>query len=218
MLDTHTDPLLGATWLAEDDQIIRWLRRTGKRFEPATTPWMLEQIAAREGAYVDVGASTGWFAIPMAIRGRDVIAFECNARAVARLKENCKLNEVEITLHEVAATDRVGTAIFTHNPRLPLTSGGSLERVAANRARETVACATVDSLVTGPVAMLKIDVEGHEPAVLRGAARVITESRPLLVLEANTPAHRVVLADWCKANGYVWLPADERNMLCVPAS
>lgn len=216
MTDLHSDDLLGVSWLAEDDMIVQWIRRTGRKFEPATTPWMLEQMDDATGAYVDVGASTGWFAVPFAKRGHKVIAFECNARSAARLKVNCDLNDVAIVLHEVAASDRNGTAVFTHNPRLPLTSGGSLEHVAANRANETVPCATLDSLVDEPVALLKIDVEGHEIAVLRGAERLVTESRPALVLEANTPRHEQALAEWCAAHDYTYTKADERNMLCLP--
>lgn len=218
MIDTHTDDLLGATWMAEGDPIITWLRRTGGKFEPATTPWMLEMMQGATGAYVDVGASTGWFAIPIAKRGYRVLAFECNARSLQRLKDNCALNDVYMTIHPVAVTDRIGTAIFTHNPRLPLTSGGSLEYVPANRASEAVPCATLDSLIDEPVSFIKIDVEGHELAVLRGAERVIAENRPAMVLEANTPAHMAQLAEWCKANGYVFTVADTRNMLCLPAS
>lgn len=218
MTDTYTDDLLGATWLAEDDQIIRWIRRTGRKFEPQTTPWMLERMSGAVGAYVDVGASTGWFAVPFAKREHQVIAFECNPRAIARLKANCDLNGVSIVLHEAAATDRVGEAVFTHNPRLPLTSGGSLERVAANKASETVRCLTLDSVISEPVSLLKIDVEGHELAVLRGATKLIARSRPAMVLEANDRVHQNALAAWCEENGYQWTSADTRNMLCLPRS
>jgi FkbM family methyltransferase len=219
MTDTYTDPFLDVTWLAQDDMIVRWLRQEpGRRFEPISTPWMLAQMGEREGAYVDVGASTGWFAIPMAKRGYKVIAFECNARSAQRLRDNCALNDVYMTIHPVAVTDRIGTAIFTHNPRLPLTSGGSLERVPANKASEAVPCATLDSLIDEPVSFIKIDVEGHELAVLRGAERVIAENRPAMVLEANTPAHMAQLAEWCKTHEYVFTIADTRNMLCLPAS
>lgn len=218
MTDTYTDTLLGATWLAADDMIIRWIRQTGRKFEPVTTPWMLEQMASRQGAYVDVGASTGWFAVPMAKRGYRVIAFECNARSAQRLKDNCALNGVEIVLHEAAASNRVGKAVFTHNPRLPLTSGGSLEYVRANRATDDVSCVTLDSVIDEPVALLKIDVEGHEMAVLAGAADLIARSRPALVLEANTAQHEADLTAWLRAHGYTWTNADERNLLCLPRS
>lgn len=217
-MSTYTDPLLDASWYSADDQIIRWLRQhPGRKFEPATTPWMLEQIA-RPGAYVDVGASTGWFAIPFAKRGKKVIAFECNARSVQRLKDNCALNGVEIILHEAAASDRDGSITFSHNPRLPLTSGGSVEHVAANRAREVVPCVQLDSVIDEPVGFIKIDVEGHERAVLTGAERLVEEWRPALMLEANTGTHERLLADWLDARGYTYCKADDRNMLCLPKS
>jgi len=68
------------------------------------------------------------------------------------------------------------------------------------------------------VSLLKIDVEGHETAVLKGAERLIAVSRPSIVLEANTPRHEKALAGWCAANDYTYVIADERNMLCSPAS
>lgn len=217
-MDTHTDETLGATWLAADDMIIRWLRQNpGRKFEPVTTPWMLDQLT-RPGAYVDVGASTGWFAIPFALRGCEVIAFECNPRAIQRLKDNCALNNVSITLFENAASNSTGPVTFTHNPRWPLTSGGSLEHVAANRASETVTAVRLDDVIDAPVALLKIDVEGHEIAVLEGAERLIAASRPAMVLEANTPRHRDLLTAWLDAHDYVYASADERNLLCLPRS
>jgi FkbM family methyltransferase len=217
-MDTHTDPLLDATWIAQDDMIVRWIRQTGKPFEPVTTPWLLEQMEKRDGAFVDVGASTGWFAVPMAKRGYPVIAFEPNARSATRLLDNCELNGVTITLHQVAATNRDGQTVFTHNPRWPLTSGGSLEHVAANKAQDIVGCARLDALVDVPVAVLKIDVEGHEMAVLEGAEKLIETYRPAILLEANTPQHAVRLAGWLVDHHYTYRRADERNMLCEPRS
>ena len=217
-MDTHTDELLGATWIAADDMIIRWIRQTRQSFEPHTTPWMLEQIEQRAGAYVDVGASTGWFAVPFAMRGREVIAFECNPRAIQRLKDNCALNNVSITLFENAASNKAGPVTFTHNPRWPLTSGGSLERVAANKASETVTAVRLDDVIDAPVALLKIDVEGHEISVLEGAERLIAASRPAMVLEANTSHHKDMLAAWLDAHDYGYSVSDKRNLLCLPRS
>jgi FkbM family methyltransferase len=215
---TYTDDTLGTPLLAADDMIVRWLRDTGDRFEPTTTLWMLDQLQRREGAFVDVGASTGWFAVPFAARGFRVIAFECNRRSIQRLKDNCALNGVEIVLHEAAASASRGEAVFRHNGRLPLTSGGSLEPVSANVVAEMVPCVALDDVIDEPVSVLKVDVEGHEMAVLAGAARVVARSRPALVLEANTDAHLKPLAAWCAVNDYTWARADTRNMLCLPRS
>jgi FkbM family methyltransferase len=203
---------------AEDDMIIRWIRETGQPFEPATTAWMLDVMDGATGAYVDVGASTGWFAVPFAKRGHRVIAFEPNARVVTRLRDNCELNGVTIELHHAAVSDREGEVTFGHNPRFPLTSGGSLEPGRARSTFDIVPCTTLDAVVDEPVHLIKIDVEGHERAVLRGAERLIETHRPALMLEANTAAHQTVLVEWLLDRQYEWVLADERNMLCLPAS
>ena len=43
---------------------------------------------------------------------------------------------------------------------------------------------TLDSLELDGLSLLKIDVEGMQDAVLRGASNTIRESRPILVIEA----------------------------------
>ena len=51
---------------------------------------------------------------------------------------------------------------------------------------ETVQADTLDNIVTDKVDFLKIDVEGSESLVLAGAKRIMTEDRPLLLIELNT--------------------------------
>ena len=210
----------GCRFLAQDDMIVRWLRQDRRRtFEPVTTAWMFRKMAETAGAFVDVGASTGWFSIPMAKAGHKVIAFEPNARARERFAANCELNGVEIALHEAAASRFTGSATFYYNGALPLTSGGSVQaKPKPNALSETVRTIRLDDAISGPVALIKIDVEGHEQAVLDGAMGVVEWNRPYLVLEANTPEHRHGLAVWLEDMGYTFEDADGRNMLCSPLS
>ncbi|MDG3040444.1 FkbM family methyltransferase [Roseicyclus marinus] len=217
----------GAKFIAADDMIVRWLRQVPtRRFEPETFKWIMDQLFARLGIFVDVGAATGWFSIPVLQSGIDVIGFECNRRVMARLQENCQLNGIEGAadlgrgvFHQAAASSVEGTTTFTYNPTLPLTSGGSVEPgVTVNSASEKVPTLTVDGSVShAKVAVIKIDAEGHELSVLAGAAETIKRDKPALVLEANTREHLAVLAAWCEANGYGWQQADERNLLCLPS-
>lgn len=208
----------GARFIAQDDMIVRWLEQGNGPFEPATLVWMLARLAERPGLYLDAGASTGWFAIPVAMTGRETVAIECNPRVIARLRDNIALNAVDIELHPVAASDKAGEVVFRHNPRWPLTSGGSLEQgIGGHRAQDTVRAATLDSLVGDrDVALMKMDVEGHEMAALAGAQRILERSRPFLLLEANTSAHEQALAGLLKGLDYTYEKADERNMLCSP--
>ena len=51
---------------------------------------------------------------------------------------------------------------------------------------EMVQADTLDNIVDGKVDFLKIDVEGAEALVLAGAKRIMTEDRPVLVIELRT--------------------------------
>lgn len=199
--------------------IVAWEQREGRRFEPDTTAWMIEAVAKADGLFVDVGASTGWFAVAFAKMGHEVVAFEPNPNALGRLRQNMALNDVTFRVIEAAASNNAGTAIMYHNPMVPLTSGASIEApTCARPARWMVPTVRIDDEVTAPVALMKIDVEGHELAVLAGAAGIIAAHRPHLMLEANTPNHVRALSAWLDNNGYDWVEADDRNMLCSPSS
>ena len=78
---------------------------------------------------------------------------------------------------------------------------------------------TLDSMVSGPVDLLKIDVEGMEMSVLAGAERLIRQSRPLIYIEianANTPA----LMEWLGTAGYcvqrIFTDKGHANYLLAP--
>ncbi len=125
----------------------------------------------RQGVYVDVGASIGTHTVYFAMlcnAGR-VYAFEPLRHNFERLTTNVKLNQLagRVTLLKLAASDRVG--------EMRLTLGRFSEVVPVNR---------LDNLVHEAVGVIKIDVEGMEPEVLRGATRILLEDRPHVFAEA----------------------------------
>lgn len=210
----------GAEFLAANDMIASWERRMKEPFEPQTWAFVQRLISGgRGGQAVDVGASTGWYAIPLAQAGIEVWAFEPNRRVYARLLENARRNRYRFHARRLALSSRAGKAIFYHNPAVPLTSGGSIEAPTCSAPQaETVDMAALDDFAAefSALTLVKIDVEGHEAAVLAGAEAVIAQHRPALILEANTEAAREGLANWLKDHGYRWKAGDGRNMLCTP--
>jgi FkbM family methyltransferase len=92
-----------------------------------------------------------------------------------------------ITVHECAASDSNGFVEI----HVPLVDGrkaygySSCEKSWALEERFKVATRTIDSFEFSDVGLMKIDVEGHELAVLNGAKDTIKRCRPILIIEAE---------------------------------
>lgn len=143
---------------------------------------VLEHIYRREfrGRAVDVGAGIGnhslWFA---AVCGLRVSAFEPLDHA--RLLRNVELNpELPIGVFAFALGDRTRDGIVTPPPAHVV--GRALTE------SDEVPIHTLDSAEYDDVAVIKIDVEGMEPQVLRGAKDTIDRCHPVLYVEAQSKA------------------------------
>jgi len=137
-----------------------------------------------EMTVLDVGAYTGLYSIIAALRGAKVIALEPMPANFWRLRVNAARNKVKITTIPAAASDQEGSATLHYNPKVPLTTGASLEEGIAKHAEGLVVkCITIDSLGLQELGAMKIDVEWHEPCVLRGAVQTIERCRPVLLIE-----------------------------------
>jgi FkbM family methyltransferase len=146
--------------------------------------WRLAQ--ERETA-VDVGANIGYMTSLLARRvgaGGTVWSFEAHPALYEELVHNVgewrRLSETDFRPTHVAISDRRGQ-LAIHVPEAFDENRGlaSVRAVdGANTAETRVECAPLDELVGGArVGVLKIDVEGHELAVLRGSQRLFEERR-----------------------------------------
>lgn len=208
----------GARFIAQDDMIVRHIRAGKGDFETETIAWLMDVIDA-DRAYVDVGHSTGWLAIPVAMRGIDVYGFEPLPNSFKRSLENMALNGVDYYLRNAAVSSESGRMTLRYNPRLPLTSGASLEpHIHGGSAKMEVDVVTLDEALPRnvDVGFLKVDVEGHEIHVLHGAAKTIDRCRPHMILEANTSDKVDELNEHLAEIDYDWTLVDRRNMLCTP--
>ena len=123
---------------------------------------------SRNGMALDIGANTGVYALAAAALHKEVIAFEPIERMARRLLHNIDLNGFPIIVEQKAVSNRSGRLpiyddLTDHNYSASLEGQGP---VAARY--EVEACALDDYLaVLGnpALAVVKIDVERHEPAV-----------------------------------------------------
>jgi FkbM family methyltransferase len=145
----------------------------------------------------DVGANIGLTSIFMqgAQPGVEVVAFEPSPIAVDLLQRNVaasglgrsiRIAPVAVTDHEGMvefadmATFLAGSHILDTAVRHPSAAG-----IAPIQVRSTTLDAYLAREAVGRLDLLKIDVEGHEEQVLRGAAETLARHRPLTILEFN---------------------------------
>ena len=164
-------------------------------------------------SFWDVGANIGYYSWFLKTRnsGLEVRMFEPDPHNVQLLEETMRVNRpLSTMLRPVAVSDRVGSVELTIDN---LTGASStLERVESSFCQQhwnvhgvsvTVPSITIDSerSVTPPVHLVKIDVEGHEESVLRGASDTLRRDQPLIVAECFHGGS--CLARFLRPEGYI---------------
>src|SRR5437773_6642826 len=144
---------------------------------------------------IDVGCRIGFFTMQMAAMvgpaGR-VYAFEpldANADLFERSIAENRFDD-RVLFHRAAAGATSGTATLTF-PSVTLNSGGAYllregsAPLAGNQSKN-VPLVALDALeIRRPVRFIKIDVEGAEPQVIRGASRLVKDDRPVILSELH---------------------------------
>jgi FkbM family methyltransferase len=139
---------------------------------------------------VDVGANVGVHTVRLArLAGADgeVIAIEPDPDLVQRANRNIALNGVaNVRVISAAASERAGQMrLFRPSPHDTNRARASLlHHPYLTGLTTTVPVVTIDDVCAGAeVSLIKIDVEGHEAAVVRGAAGTIARCAPSIVFE-----------------------------------
>lgn len=147
------------------------------------------KIAADRKILWDIGALFGVFSLAFALndKGRRALAFEPNPTSRATLEKCLKLNPTaKVEVHDFAVGLPGEVVDFERGFHYTAVAGLTARPTSENLIRrETV---SVDELVGrnfAPPDMIKIDVEGHEFEVLRGATKLLHERKPLLSIELH---------------------------------
>ena len=139
---------------------------------------------------VDVGANIGLHTVRLAKLagpGGHVIAVEPDAELARRNGRNVELNELaNVRVINAAAGETAAETVRLYRPDARDTNrarASLLQHSYLTGAATTVPVVTVDQICPDPVALIKIDVEGHELAVVRGAAGQISRHAPAVIFE-----------------------------------
>ncbi len=145
---------------------------------------------------VDVGANLGYYSLLasklVGPTGR-VVALEPNSENCRLLLSSLRLNgTANVELLPVAADAARGWAYYSTH----VGSNGGLvaDSELLSHPGTVVPTFPLDDLVDGPVGFLKMDVEGAEGRVVRGATRIIERDRPIVTTELKDEMLRRVSA------------------------
>jgi len=175
-------------WLASDRYLEREIIETGS-FEPSGTA-VVRRLVKPGDVVFDVGANVGYYTVLMAKlvgEGGRVVAFEPTAHYRSVLERNVQVNEltnVVVLPHGLSSTVTSARAHIGE-------SSATLHWVADSEpsASEDVLLRPLDDVVSGlgiaRLDFIKIDVDGHEPAILQGAWNTLARFDPVVFFEVS---------------------------------
>ena len=176
-------PLRGKRWVVGSSNHGCWLGS----YEYVKSRLFEQYVRSGDTVY-DIGAHVGFYTLLASVlvghTGR-VAAFEPSPRNLAYLRKHLALNHVRNAVV-------IEGAVYDHEGEVRITEGPSSSEIRVGaKGAVPVRAFTLDHLVfrdglPAPTVM-KIDVEGAEHAVLRGATRLLTEKRPLIFLSTHGP-------------------------------
>ena len=172
---------------------------------------------------IDVGGYDGEYTRAMKRHARACLTFEPNPRKYALLQQT--LAGPSVRLFPIALSDHPGhTRLFLPQGHDHFEGCATID--PANPAfghgvGYDVETARLDDLgIADPVGLVKIDVEGHELAVLRGAVALLQRDHPNLIVEAeerHRPGAVATLREFLEPLGYRGYFLHQRRLLDVGA-
>jgi FkbM family methyltransferase len=178
------------------DLVSRAILQTGE-WEPQSVKAMTEHLSTG-GTFIDVGAHIGYYSLKAAnIVGANghVVAVEPNPQTLPKLQANIAASSARVVgVWPVACAGSESTLEFYAAPRSN-TGESSLSKENASQdspatAKYSVRGRPLDAIVKEAkldhIDVIKIDVEGAEFEVLKGATQTLADYHPVLIVEIDS--------------------------------
>lgn len=151
---------------------------------------LLKKYLKPDSVFLDIGANIGLMSViasgVVGEKGR-IYAVEANPNTVAILQANIELNHCKnVELIPVALSDEQGTAVLFENWEVNR-GGASLISQGNEQQGIEVKMERLDDLFNASdrVDLVKIDVEGFEPQVIRGGMSWFRQQQPVFIIEVS---------------------------------
>ena len=146
------------------------------------------ELSTKSTQMIDVGANVGNHIHGLSKYFDFFHAFEPDPRNFQLLKANMALRN-NVCCHETALSDKQGRAVLLTDNRnsgkSQIIKKNSQTAQTQNKNAIIVKTERLDNVISdeSKVGFIKIDVEGHELQVLKGASRILKQQKPLILLE-----------------------------------
>jgi FkbM family methyltransferase len=172
--------------LVSPESALRYWRRDLGKVDPFLLS-MARELVRPEMTVWDIGANVGLFSFAAAALGARVLAVEPDPWLAHLLQRSVLLNRLPVTVLPSAISDAVGVSPLYHSEE-----GRASNSLIGKGLAQMVITITLDWMLQHfpPPQVLKIDVEGWECAVLKGASKVLG-LRPVILCEV-TQSHDTV--------------------------
>lgn len=202
-----------------------WMAHSGASPEDPDIETVTTILAERpRGIIFDVGANFGAWTVPLAKYATLLWAFEPQRCCAELLSKSVRANSISNAFVKVRAVGEDFGHIMV--PQLDINTssnfggvsliGKNLQQPDAPLERVGVVCLDAYSKV-GSVTFIKIDVEGGEIGVLRGATTIIERDRPVLFLEYNhVNGDPDLIRKFLDDADYGYMETSIGNYLCMP--
>jgi FkbM family methyltransferase len=215
-LDTQLLSKKRVTFLLPNEEALKIFQGSaGGMPEASLIEWSLTDVLPKGKTFIDIGAHVGTYALSFARQCPQVFAFECQENTYYHLCAGIALNGLKnVVAHRVALSD--GSESSGELRIISVDGGGSsvVSDLPTHRrplTTERVELRTLDSFGLENIGLIKIDVEGGELAVLRGAVETLQRNDyPKILFEAWPDEwyaeRKVELFDFLKKLGYTIIP------------
>jgi FkbM family methyltransferase len=150
----------------------------------------LIKILKEDDVFYDIGANYGFYTMLAKefIRGGEIHSFEPNPVIFRLLEENCKPNILKnVYLNKTALSDKNGYSEFYDREIGGQSGMSSLIKDQHSKKIRVIKVKTIkidDYILTHkPPSIIKMDVEGAEPFILKGATKLLRELNPIIIME-----------------------------------
>lgn len=160
-------------------------------FDEHIVSLIAKHLEGKVGVYLDIGTNLGIVAASIAslIKGR-VVAFEPVPETFERAAGTIALNSLSnVTLFNKAVGATTGSLKFykpiNHSEGASAVRNDYVAECGATEIEvEVIRCDDLEPLIgDAPIIFIKIDVEGFEPEVIKGARALIAKHRPQILFE-----------------------------------